>query len=115
MIKIKGENQVMSGATILQVLRILLCVFGGLSIVWGIYDMFADNGNQSSMGIKKIIGGVAFIVVTMIILTWAIGQVEDAEKLADTQAAAITVEADTHTNIQSGMLEIVYPDSGQSM
>lgn len=60
---------------IMQALRVFLMVLGGLSIVWGIYDMWGD-GQQSSVGIKKIIGGLAFMAISFFIMTWAIGELE---------------------------------------
>lgn len=72
--------------TFLEVLRIFLIVAGGLGIVWGVSDMFGD-GQQSSMGVKKIVGGLAFASISAIILTWSIDQVKAAEAKAGISAA----------------------------
>ena len=57
----------MDAATILKILKILLIVLGGITVVWGIYDMFGD-GQQNSSGLKKIIGGIAFAAISAFIL-----------------------------------------------
>jgi len=75
----------MGSTTMLSILRILLIVLGGLTVVWGIYDMFGD-GQQNSMGVKKIVGGVAFASISGFLLTWAIKQVSDAEAQAGISA-----------------------------
>lgn len=71
----------MQSTTILTVLRVFLIVLGALSVIWGIYDMFGD-GQQSSMGIKKIVGGIAFAAIAGLIMTWAISEVGKAESQA---------------------------------
>jgi hypothetical protein len=73
--------------TFLEILRIFLIVAGGLGIVFGVSDMFGD-GQQSSMGVKKIVGGLAFASISAIILTWSITQVKSAEAKAGITAAA---------------------------
>ena len=49
--------------------------------MWGIYDMFGD-GQQNSSGLKKIIGGIACPAISAFILTWAEGEIKDAEAAA---------------------------------
>lgn len=71
----------MDAATILKILKILLIVLGGITVVWGIYDMFGD-GQQNSSGLKKIIGGIAFAAISAFILTWAEGEIKAAEAAA---------------------------------
>ena len=71
----------MDAATILKILKILLIVLGGITVVWGIYDMFGD-GQQNSSGLKKIIGGIAFAAISAFILTWAEAEIKDAEAAA---------------------------------
>lgn len=68
----------MDGAQVLQLLRIFIIVLGGVSALWGIYDMFNDGGGAAAMGWKKIIGGIAFGVIGGIIMTWAINDVKSA-------------------------------------
>lgn len=70
----------------LQVLRTFLVVLGVLAVIWGIYDMFGD-GQQSSMGVKKIVGGLAFGSLAYFFMTWAIGQVTSAESQAGISGA----------------------------
>ena len=65
--------------TALKLLQVFLLILGGLVLVWGIYDMFGEGGNQSSVGVKKIVGGIAFMVISFFLMTWAVGQVEQAE------------------------------------
>lgn len=60
--------------TVLSLLRIFLPVLGALLAGWGVYDMFGD-GQTNSTGIKKIIGGAAFMGITYFLMTWAINQV----------------------------------------
>ena len=71
----------MDAATILKILKILLIVLGGITVVWGIYDMFGD-GQQNSSGLKKSIGGIAFAAISAFILTWAEGEIKAAEAAA---------------------------------
>ena len=44
--KYGGNN--MDAATILKILKILLIVLGGITVVWGIFDMFGDGQQYSS-------------------------------------------------------------------
>ena len=55
---------------IMTMLQVFLVVVGGITVIWGIYDLFGD-GQQSSVGIKKIIGGIAFAAISYFIMTWA--------------------------------------------
>ena len=71
----------MQSTTMLQLLRIFLIVAGVVGALWGIYDMFGD-GQQSSMGVKKLIGGIAFAVIAGFVMTMAINQVKAAESQA---------------------------------
>jgi hypothetical protein len=72
--------------TFLEVLRVFLVVMGGLTIVWGVSDMFGD-GQQSSAGVKKIVGGLAFASISFIIMTWSITNVKAAEAKAGITSA----------------------------
>lgn len=69
------------GTQMLELLRVFLVVAGLLGALWGVYDNFGD-GQQSSMGTKKIIGGIAFAVIAGVVMTWAVNQVKDAEAKA---------------------------------
>jgi hypothetical protein len=71
----------MQSTALLTILRVFLVVLGALSVVWGIYDMFGE-GQQGSVGIKKIVGGLAFASISWFVLTWAIKQVGAAEAQA---------------------------------
>lgn len=81
----------MGSETILTVLRIFLIVLGGFTVIWGVYDMFGD-GQQNSMGIKKIIGGVAFAAISGFLLTWAISEVGKAEAEAGIKTARVFLQ-----------------------
>lgn len=76
----------MGATTVLELLRILIMVMGGIGVIFGINDVFGD-GQQTSMGIKKIIGGVAVILIGYFIMTNAINQVKDASAKAGVSAA----------------------------
>lgn len=76
-----------SSTSYLEILRILLGVVGGLTFLWGLSDMFGD-GQQSSMGVKKIVGGIAFGAISYFILTQSINSVKSAEAKAGITAAA---------------------------
>lgn len=77
---------------ILSVLRILLVVLGVLTALWGVYDMFGD-GQQNSMGVKKIIGGVAFAIVSALVIQWAITEVGKAESAAGIEGAKVYLQS----------------------
>lgn len=64
-------------SAIMRALQVFLVVVGGVTIVWGIYDLFGD-GQQSSVGIKKIIGGIAFAAISYFIMDWAITQLDSS-------------------------------------
>jgi hypothetical protein len=76
----------MGATTVLELLRILIMVMGGIVVIFGINDVFGD-GQQTSMGIKKIIGGVAVILIGYFIMTNAINQVKEASAKAGVPAA----------------------------
>ena len=78
----------MQSTAILSILRVFLIVLGALSVVWGVSDMFGD-GQQSSAGVKKLVGGIAFASISGIILTWAIAQVGAAEAQAGIKGALL--------------------------
>lgn len=75
----------MGATTVLELLRILIMVMGGVVVIFGINDVFGD-GQQTSMGIKKIIGGIAVILIGYFIMTNAINQVKDAAAKAGVSA-----------------------------
>ena len=71
---------------LLEVLRVFLFFLGVLAVIWGLWDLFGDSGQQSSTGTKKIIGGIAFAVISALLMTWAIhdiGQVAAISMIAD--------------------------------
>lgn len=79
--------------TMLNILKIFLVVVGIFSTLWGVYDMFGDSGSQSSVGIKKIIGGIAFACIAFFVMDWAVKEVEKAESeagITSTSVIAIT-------------------------
>ena len=80
----------MDAVTIIKVIKILLIVLGGITVVWGIYDMFGD-GQQNSSGLKKIMGGVAFAAVAGFVLTWAEGEIASAMSQAGVSGGTISV------------------------
>lgn len=80
----------MTSSTVLEILRIFLVVLGGMSVIWGVYDVFGDNGSQSAVGSKKIIGGIAFMAISGFLMTWAINEVKKAEEKAGVKAEYIS-------------------------
>lgn len=78
----------MGAVTILSVLKILLIVLGGLTVVWGFYDMFGD-GQQNSSGLKKIVGGIAFAAIAAFVLTWAEKEIASASAAAGITSSVI--------------------------
>lgn len=67
--------------SLLQIIQTFLVVLGILGVIWGIYDMFGE-GQQSSVGVKKIIGGIAFAAVSYFLMNYAIKNVSAAEAKA---------------------------------
>lgn len=82
----------MGATTALELLRILIMVMGGIAVIFGINDVFGD-GQQTSMGIKKIIGGVAVIIIGYFLMTQAINNVKSAAGQAGVQVAITTFQA----------------------
>ena len=80
----------MDAATILKILKILLIVLGGITVVWGIYDMFGD-GQQNSSGLKKIIGGTAFAAISPFLLSLAEGEIQNAGRPAGLSGPGMVV------------------------
>ncbi|MVB10826.1 hypothetical protein CAFE_15240 [Caprobacter fermentans] len=76
----------MKGTDMLEILQTFLLVLGGLGVVWGIYDMFGE-GQQNSMGVKKIVGGIAFAAISWFIMASAIKNVSSAEAKAGLDCA----------------------------
>jgi len=74
--------------SLLQILQTFLVVLGVLGAIWGIYDMFGE-GQQSSIGIKKIIGGIAFAAISFFLLNYAIKNVTAAEAKAGISACVL--------------------------
>jgi hypothetical protein len=79
----------MGATTALELLRILIMVMGGIAVIFGINDVFGD-GQQTSMGIKKIIGGVAVIIIGYFLMTQAINNVKTAAGQAGVKVAVYT-------------------------
>lgn len=72
------------GTTILELLRVFLIALGAIAALWGVYDVFlGDNGGQSAVGTKKIIGGIGFAILAGIVLTMVITDIEKAEDSVD--------------------------------
>ena len=63
---------------ILTVLRVGLVVLGFLSVLWGIYDCFGDSSSQSSVGVKKIVGGIIFAALSFFIMTAVMKELDTA-------------------------------------
>ena len=81
--------------TILEILKYLLTAVGILTVAWGVYDMFGDNGNQSSMGVKKIIGGAAFGIIGFVAMQLVITNIQsgiDQANSADITSALIVLK-----------------------
>lgn len=79
----------MQSAAILSMLRTFLIVLGCFSVIWGINDMFGD-GQQSSIGTKKIVGGLAFAVLSGFMMTWMMKEIASAEAQAGIAALMIS-------------------------
>ncbi len=82
--------------SLLEILRVFLVVMGALAVIWGIYDMFGE-GQQNSVGVKKIVGGIAFAAISWFIITWSISQVKSAEAKAGIKACIAYVPQIMHT------------------
>jgi|GEM_PF-2500895 MotA/TolQ/ExbB proton channel family. len=78
------------GKTALELLQVFFVILGVLGVIWGIYDTFGE-GQQSSMGIKKIVGGIAFAVISGILMQWAITKVGAAEAKAGISACLMPI------------------------
>lgn len=76
------------GTQMLELLRIFLVILGILGALWGLYDMMG-GGQESSVGVKKLIGGIAFATISGIVMTWAITSVGSAEAKAGVTAAIL--------------------------
>ncbi len=76
----------MSSKSMLEILQVFLVVLGVLGVIWGIYDMFGE-GQQSSVGIKKLVGGLAFAAISWFLMSWAIDKVSSAESAAGISGA----------------------------
>lgn len=82
------------GVTVMSILRIILVVVGIISAGWGAYDLFSENSAQSSGGIKKIVGGLAFAILMYFIMTWAMDEIKKAGQeagMVDKTSYSITV------------------------
>lgn len=78
----------MSSTTLLTILQTFLMVLGALGALWGLYDMFGE-GQQGSVGIKKLVGGIAFGALSYFILAAAIKNVNSAEAQAGISASIL--------------------------
>ena len=82
--------------SLLKILRDFLVVMGALSVIWGIYDLFGE-GQQNSVGNKRIVGGIAFAAISWFIITWSISQVKSAEAKAGIKACIAYAPQIMHT------------------
>lgn len=80
----------MDGTAIMKVIQILLSILGIMTAVLGAYDMLGD-GQQSSIGSKKIIAGLAIVILSNIFFTWAEQGLKDAEAAAGMSGYVITM------------------------
>lgn len=78
----------MDVTVIFTILKALLSALGGLTVVWGFYDMFGD-GQQNSTGLKKIVGGIAFIVISIILLAMVEKEIASASTAAGITSSVI--------------------------
>lgn len=76
----------MNSKSMLEILQVFLVVLGVLGVIWGIYDMFGE-GQQSSVGVKKLVGGLAFAAISWFLMSWAISKVGTAESEAGIKGA----------------------------
>ena len=77
----------MKSSTILGLIQTFLMVLGAFIALWGVYDMMQGDGQQSSVGVKKLIGGIAFASISWFILKNSIASVSSAEAQAGISAA----------------------------
>lgn len=89
----------MKSTTLLTILQTFLMVLGALGALWGMYDMFGE-GQQGSVGVKKLVGGIAFGALSYFILAAAIKNVSSAEAQAGISACVLPVIS----SLTSGML-----------
>jgi hypothetical protein len=75
----------MNSTDMLTILRDFLMALGGFSVLWGFYDMWGD-GQQNSVGLKKLIGGIAFAALAYFIITANMKQISAAESKAGISA-----------------------------
>ncbi len=78
------------GAKTLEVLQVFLIVLGAIAALWGVYDLFGE-GQQSSVGVKKLIGGIAFATIAGILMQYAIGKVGAAEAAAGVKGCLLPI------------------------
>lgn len=78
------------GKQTLEVLQVFLVVLGAIAALWGIYDLFGE-GQQGSVGVKKLIGGIAFATISGILMQYAITKVGAAEASAGIKACLFPV------------------------
>lgn len=69
------------GKQTLELLQVFLIVLGSIAALWGVYDCFGE-GQQGSVGVKKIIGGIAFAIISGVVMQWAVNKVGAAEAKA---------------------------------
>jgi hypothetical protein len=89
----------MKSTTLLTILQTFLMVLGALGALWGMYDMFGE-GQQTSVGVKKLVGGLAFAALSYFIMKAAIQNVSSAEAKAGISACILPAIS----SLTSGML-----------
>ena len=80
----------MNSTSMLEVLQTFFLVLGGFGVLWGLYDMFGE-GQQTSVGVKKLVGGLAFAALSWFIMSAAIKNVSSAEAKAGISGCILPV------------------------
>lgn len=70
------------GSQILDIIKIFMVCLGAFSTAWGLYELWNDAGGQAAIGNKKVMGGIAFMILSGIIMTMIINDIKKAEQSA---------------------------------
>ncbi len=89
-----------TGIGALSILRVGLIALGLLSVAWGCYDLFGDSGAQTSVGVKKVIGGIFFAILAAFIMTGIINDVKKASSEAGIELTSFKQSYSISTGIQ---------------
>lgn len=74
---------------ILEAIKYFITAAGLMVVAWGVYDFFSDNGNQSSSGVKRMLGGIALAAIGFIAMQLVINNIKTGLDQANSATAAI--------------------------